>query len=228
MPYDFKPYSRDGLGFDWPIDYADVAPYYDKVEMLIGVYGDNDGLENTPDSPDGVLLPPPKPKVSDLLVQQRAGRVGVPVVAGHRAVLTRRLDADNLPAKLHPGNAEAQRILRESMLRRAACWWATPCGRGCSTGANYQSTTVHLPPALATGRLDIVCDAMVREVVLGANGKAEACASSTGPAARNSQPRRAWWCWLPAPANRRGSCSTPNPPRSPMGWPIPAARSAVI
>lgn len=172
-PYDFKPYSRDGLGFDWPIDYADVAPYYDKVEMLIGVYGDNDGLENTPDSPAGVLLPPPKPKVSDLLVRQRAGRLGVPVIAGHRAVLTRRLDADNLPAKLHPGNAEAQRILRESMLRRAACWWATPCGRGCSTGANYQSTTVHLPPALATGRLDIVCDAMVRETVLGANGKAE-------------------------------------------------------
>src|SRR5688500_20321448 len=59
------------------------------------------------------------------------------------------------------------------MLQRAACWWATPCGRGCSTGANYQSPTVHLPPALATGRLDIVCDAMVRETVLGANGKAE-------------------------------------------------------
>ncbi|MGO4781803.1 GMC family oxidoreductase, partial [Lysobacter sp. 2RAB21] len=63
-PYDFKPHSRDGLGFDWPIDYADVAPYYDKVEMLIGVYGDNDGLENTPNSPAGVLLPPPKPRVS--------------------------------------------------------------------------------------------------------------------------------------------------------------------
>jgi choline dehydrogenase-like flavoprotein len=52
-PYDFKPYSRDGLGFDWPMTYDDVAPYYDKVEMLIGVYGDNDGLENTPDSSPG-------------------------------------------------------------------------------------------------------------------------------------------------------------------------------
>ena len=57
--YDFKPRSRDGLGFDWPISYADVAPYYDKVEMLIGVYGTNEGLENTPSSPDGVLLPAP-------------------------------------------------------------------------------------------------------------------------------------------------------------------------
>ena len=52
-PYDFKPKSRDGLGFDWPIDYQDVAPYYDKVELLIGVYGTSEGLENTPGSPAG-------------------------------------------------------------------------------------------------------------------------------------------------------------------------------
>ena len=57
--------ARDGLGFDWPISYEDLAPYYDKVEMLIGVYGSNEGLENTPNSPPGCLLPPPKPLVSD-------------------------------------------------------------------------------------------------------------------------------------------------------------------
>ena len=34
-PYDFKPYSRDGLGFDWPLDYEDLEPYYEKVELLI-------------------------------------------------------------------------------------------------------------------------------------------------------------------------------------------------
>ena len=71
-PYDFKPHTRDGLGFDWPIGYEDLAPYYDKVEMLIGVYGANDGLENTPNSSPDVLLPPPKPKVSDLLIHPRA------------------------------------------------------------------------------------------------------------------------------------------------------------
>src|SRR5260370_9768344 len=49
-PYDFKPHSRDGLGFDWPIGYQDIAPYYDKVELLIGVYSTNEGLENTPAS----------------------------------------------------------------------------------------------------------------------------------------------------------------------------------
>ena len=60
------------------------------------------------------------------------------------------------PAQLHPGNATAQKILAEDMRSRAACFWATPCGRGCSIRANYQSTTVHLPPALATGNLDII------------------------------------------------------------------------
>jgi choline dehydrogenase-like flavoprotein len=171
-PYDFKPRSRDGLGFDWPISYEDMAPYYDKVERLVGVYGARDGLENTPDSPDGCLLPPPKPIVSDLLIQKHGAKLGLPVVACHRAVLTQPLDWKNTPARLHPGNPAAQEILARDMRRRAACLWATPCGQGCSIRANYQSTTVHLPPALETGRLDVVTDAMVAEVLLGRSGKA--------------------------------------------------------
>jgi choline dehydrogenase-like flavoprotein len=171
-PYDFKPYSRDGLGFDWPISYEEVEPYYNKVEMLIGVFGTNTGLENTPNSPPGVLLPPPKGRASDLLTQKAGRKLGVPVSPIHRAVLTRPLDADNIPAKLHPNNPWAQKIVGDSMRRRAACFWATPCGRGCSIGANYQSTTVHLPPALATGNLDIIADAHVREVTTDKNGKA--------------------------------------------------------
>ena len=42
-PYDFKPYSRDGKGFDWPITYDELAPYYDKAEELIGVFGSRGG-----------------------------------------------------------------------------------------------------------------------------------------------------------------------------------------
>src|ERR1700722_5163629 len=91
-PYDFKPLSRDGLGRDWPISYEDVAPYYDKVELLIGVYGDNRGLENTPDSPPGVLLPPPKGRAAELLTQKHAKKLGIPVIAAHRAILSRALD----------------------------------------------------------------------------------------------------------------------------------------
>lgn len=171
-PYDFKPKSRDGLGFDWPIGYEDVAPYYDKVELLIGVFGSNEGLENTPNSPAGCLLPPPKPIVSDYLIAQRAKRVGVPTIPGHRAVLTRALDHKSNPQRIHPGNTRAQQILAADMASRAPCLWATPCGRGCSIRANYQSTTVHLPPALATGKLDITTDAMVYEVTLGPDGRA--------------------------------------------------------
>jgi choline dehydrogenase-like flavoprotein len=171
-PYDFKPRSRDGLGFDWPISYEDLAPYYTKVEQLIGVYGTNEGMENTPDSPPGVLLPAPKGRAAELLIQKHAKKVGVPVVPIHRAVLTRRLDAENIPQVLFPGNVWAQKIVADSMNARAACFWATSCGRGCSTGANYQSTTVHLPPALATGNLDIITSAHAREVTINSAGKA--------------------------------------------------------
>jgi len=171
-PYDFKPRSRDGLGFDWPIGYEDVAPYYDKVELLVGVYGSNEGLENTPNSSPGCLLPPPAPLVSDYLVRQRARHLGIPVIPGHRAVLTRAQDFKRVPALLHPGNTKAQKILAEAMRARSPCLWATPCGRGCAIRANYQSTTVHLPPALATGNLDIATDAMVYEVTLGRDGRA--------------------------------------------------------
>lgn len=171
-PYDFKPRARDGLGFDWPLSYEDLASYYDKVEMLIGVYGDNHGLENTPDSPAGCLLPPPKPRVGELLIRKHAKDLGVPVIAAHRAVLTQQLDRKRLPALLHPGNPRAQKILAEHMRGRAACFWATDCGRGCSIRATYQSTTVHLPPALATGNLDVLTDAMVRSVELDKSGKA--------------------------------------------------------
>jgi choline dehydrogenase-like flavoprotein len=171
-PYDFKPHSRDGLGFDWPIAYEDVAPYYDKVELLIGVYGSNEGLENTPNSSPGCLLPPPKRLVSDYLVQQRAKRLGIPAIPGHRAVLTEPLDYKSSPARLHPGNPKAQKILAEDMRKRSTCLWATPCGTGCSVRANYQSTTVHLPPALKTDNLDITTDAMVYEITMGRDGRA--------------------------------------------------------
>src|SRR5688572_19565067 len=170
--YDFKPRSRDGLGFDWPITYEDVEPCYTKVEMLIGVYGTNEGLENTPDSPEGVLLPAPKGRAAELLAQKHAKMLGIPVVPIHRAVLTKHQNYREFPAKMHPDNVRAQKIVQRAMAERSACFWATPCGRGCSVGANYQSTTVHLPPADATGNLDIIPDAHAREVTLGKDGKA--------------------------------------------------------
>ncbi len=171
-PYDFKPRSRDGLGFDWPVTYEEIEPYYTKVEQLIGVYGTNPGMENTPDSPEGVLMPPPKGRIAELVSQKYGKKLGIPFMPIHRAVLTKPLDSLNLPKKLHPGNEWAQKIVAESMVRRAPCFWATDCGRGCSISANYQSTTVHLPPALATGNLDIIANAHAREVIVSPEGKA--------------------------------------------------------
>ena len=171
--YDFKPRSRDGLGADWPMEYDDLAPYYDKTEALIGVYGSNEGLENTPNSSPGVLLPPPAPRAEEMLAQARCRELGIPVVPAHLAILTRRLDAARISRELWPDNATARRVTEESMNRRAACYYATPCGRGCSIRANFQSPTVLIPPALATGNLDVITDAMVREVTVGPDGRAD-------------------------------------------------------
>lgn len=170
--YDFKPYSRDSLGFDWPIEYKDLEPYYDKTEMLIGVYGSNEGLENTPNSSPGVLLPPPKPRAYELMMKEACRPLGIPVIPAHLAILSERLDHENIPPRLFPNNELAQKVTRDSMQSRAACFFATGCGRGCSIKANFQSTTVLIPPALATGNLDIITDAMVREVTIGPDGKA--------------------------------------------------------
>src|SRR6185369_7360858 len=171
-PYDFKPRERDGMGIDWPYNYEDLAPYYDKVESLIGVYGTNEGLENTPNSSPGTLLPPPKPRAYELLIKKACDRLKIPVIPAHLAILTQALDVGKVPARLHPDNPEAAGNLADAMRARLPCFWATPCGRGCAIKSNYQSTTVHLPPALASGNLDIVTDAMVREVELGKDGKA--------------------------------------------------------
>ncbi|HEX8912095.1 MAG TPA: GMC family oxidoreductase N-terminal domain-containing protein, partial [Humisphaera sp.] len=171
-PYDYKPKTRDGLGFDWPMTYEDMEPYYTKVEMLIGVFGTNENLENTPNSPDGVLLPAPKARADELLSQKFGKAMGIPFVPIHRAVLTKGLDYVNIPKKLYPNDKWAQGIVRDGMRERNACFWATPCGRGCAAGANYQSTTTHLPPANATGNLDVIANAHCREVLVDKDGKA--------------------------------------------------------
>ena len=171
-PYDFKPHSRDGLGFDWPMTYEDLSPWYDRTEALVGVYGSNEGLENTPDSSDGILQPAPAPRAYELLTKKTCDGLGIPVIPAHLAILTQQQDADRLSSMLWPNNATARRVTRDSMRSRAACYWATPCGRGCSIKANFQSTTVCLPPAQATGNLTTITDAMVREVTIDERGRA--------------------------------------------------------
>ncbi len=144
-PYDFKPYSHDGLGFDWPIAYEDLAPYYDRTEELIGVFGSIEHMEN---APDGKFLPPPKPRAYELLVQRAARKLNIPCIPSRLSILTRPIHG------------------------RIACGYCGQCGRSCATGSNFSSPTVLLPPALATRLLEIQTGAMAREVLVGRDGKA--------------------------------------------------------
>ena len=150
-PLDFKPYSRDGLGYDWPITYDDLAPWYDKTEKLIGVSGAAPprNLLNTPDSPPGCLMKAAPPRAFEIFYERAFKAMGIPVIPMHGAVVT------------------------ETMEGRNSCLFATPCGRGCAIGANFQSTTVLLPPAMATGNLAIRTDALVYQVDLDKTGKAK-------------------------------------------------------
>ncbi len=147
-PHDFKAASRDGLGADWPMTYEDLAPWYDRTERLIGVCGNNPGVDDVPDSSPGVLQPPPVPRVPELMIGAAARKLGITAVPMRRAVLTKPLDD------------------------RQACFWATACGRGCSIGAAFQTTTSLLPMARATGHLRIVTDAMVSGVAVNGDGRA--------------------------------------------------------
>lgn len=148
---DFKPYSRDGLGYDWPITYDDLAPWYDKTEKLIGVSGAAParGLLNTPDSPPGCLMESAPPRAFEIFYERAFRAMGIPVIPMHGAVVTGQMEGRN------------------------TCVFATPCGRGCAIGANFQSTTVLLPPAMATGNLTITTDALVYQVDLDKAGKAK-------------------------------------------------------
>ncbi len=147
-PYDFMPKTRDGLGVDWPITYEDLAPWYDKTEKLVGVYGTNTGLENHPSSGPGVLQTPPKFRTWETFLKAGGDAIGIPVVPARRAVLTKKID------------------------ERTPCYWASSCGRGCGIGAAFQTTTSLIPWARKTGKLTVATGAMVRNVVLDASGKA--------------------------------------------------------
>ncbi|MEO8293895.1 MAG: GMC family oxidoreductase [Gemmatimonadota bacterium] len=128
---DFEANSRDGFGVDWPIRYADIAPWYDYVEQFIGISGERLGL---PQLPDGQFLPPMALNCAEKAVRERlAGQFdGERVLTiGRCAILT----------QAHGG--------------RAPCHYCGPCERGCITFSYFNSLGVTLPAAAATGRLTL-------------------------------------------------------------------------
>ena len=146
-PVDFKARSNDGMGDDWPITYQEVAPYYDKVESYIGVFGT---AENIPSAPDGVFLPPPKPRCTELFVKRACDQLNITCIPSRLAILT----------KAHNG--------------RPACHYCAQCGRGCVSASNFSSSQVSIPDAQKTGRLALITNAMAREIVVGKDGRAQA------------------------------------------------------
>ena len=144
-PDDFRRKSIDGLGDDWPITYDELKPYYDSIDRLIGIFGSNEGL---PNHPDGVFQPPPRPRCYELLIKRAADKLNVTCIANRLSILTQPLND------------------------RPACHYCGQCGRGCASHSNFSSPSVLLPPALATGRLTIVTNAMAREVTVDEGGLA--------------------------------------------------------
>lgn len=145
-PNDFKRHDFDGLSDNWPIGYDDVKPYYDRVDKMIGVFGTKEGIYN---EPDGYFLPPPKPRLHELMIKKAAGKIGIPVIPSRLSILTRPVNKD-----------------------RGSCFFCAQCSRGCSVHADFSSSTCLVKPAKKTGNADVYVNAMAREVLTDKEGRA--------------------------------------------------------
>jgi len=137
-PLDFKRRDTDGLGANWPINYEDIKPYYDKLDKLVGVFGSNEGLYN---DPDGYFLPAPKPRLHELFYIEGAKKLGIPVIPARKSILTKRINT-----------------------QRGVCYYCSQCDRACSIHADFSSGTSLIFPALNGGRVDLLTNCMVTEV----------------------------------------------------------------
>jgi len=143
--HDFKARSLDGAGDDWPIDYEDVAPYYDRVERLIGITGTRESLPNLP---DGIFQPAPPFRCYENLIKKGAAKLRIPVIAQRFAVITQPHDG------------------------RAPCHYCGACQRGCVTASRFSSNQVLVPKALATGNLTLLSESMAVEVTVDEENRA--------------------------------------------------------
>ena len=136
---DFKGRRHDGNGEDWPFGYTEIKPYYDRIESQVGVCGNYDGLE---DLPDGIFMPPPPMKCSDLTIQAGAAKLGVKVIHVRKATLSRPRGP------------------------RPACHFCGNCMSGCDVVAKYNSYDVHMIPAQRTGKLTLQSNSIVYDLAV--------------------------------------------------------------
>ena len=138
---DFEANAKEGIAADWPIRYADIAPWYSHVERFAGIAGSKEGL---PQLPDGEFQPEMPLNCAEAIFAERlATRYG-----GRRRLISSR--TANLTRPL-PGRSPCQ--------YRDACWLGCPCGAYFSTQAST------LPAAMATGRLTLEVFSIASEVL---------------------------------------------------------------
>jgi len=140
-PLNFEENALDGHGVDWPIRYADLAPWYEHVERFIGVSG---SAIDHPMSPDGVFQPPMPMNAVERDLQERFAK----------------LYADRPLTMARAAN------LTEAKGERMPCHYCGPCERGCSTGSYFSTQSSTLPAAKATGRLTVATDSIVSRVLI--------------------------------------------------------------
>ncbi len=138
--WDFKAASRDGYGEDWPLSYADLAPYYDLVESYVGITGMAEGLEELP---DGQFHAPMPLTCQELLLRNRAKeKLGLTVTLARSANITRPVNG------------------------RSACHYCGPCARGCATHSYFNSAFTTVADAVASKNCTLISNAMAYKVLM--------------------------------------------------------------
>jgi len=145
--FDFEANSKEGVGTDWPIRYADIAPWYSHAEQFAGISG---SIEHMPQLPDGEFQPPMPLNCAEEMVATRVGKH----FDGKRRWIPAR--TANLTQPL-PG--------------RSACQYRDACWLGCPYGAYFSTQSATLPAAVKTGRLTLKPWSIVNEVLFDKNSK---------------------------------------------------------
>jgi choline dehydrogenase-like flavoprotein len=138
---DFEANARDGIAIDWPLRYAELAPWYDYVERHAGIAGSIEGL---PQLPDGQFQP------------------AMPLNCGEELVAGRLRGRFDGKRRMIPGRVAN---LTQPLPGRSPCQYRNACWLGCPYGAYFSTQSSTLPAAMATGRLTLKPFSIVTEVL---------------------------------------------------------------
>jgi choline dehydrogenase-like flavoprotein len=142
---DFTANFKDGHGTDWPIRYADIAPWYDHVERFAGISGSREGYEQLPDSQFQPAM--------DMTAVEKEFKTRL-----ETAYPTRRMTAGRCAHLTAPTDEQLA-------LGRGPCQFRSLCERGCTFGAYFSALSATLPAAQRTNNMTLVIDAIVHSII---------------------------------------------------------------